>query len=204
MQYVQNFVSDNKGNVAITAAILALPMLLLAGVGIEFSRISSAENNMRATVDNASVDAARLFRLGPRAQKEIEAFINANSGRNTAQVRIRIHKNKIKIDAKDEIETPLLSTIGQPTTEITASVEVNGPSTSGSQGGDKAKKSTPRNDNKREIARLRRVENSLRKSLNQLRQAGNRLPFQTRARLERKLREQLREVRNRIRQLQTA
>ncbi|MEM9279304.1 MAG: TadE/TadG family type IV pilus assembly protein [Pseudomonadota bacterium] len=206
MRLLQTFYSDRQGNVAIIAAILVLPMLMLAGVGIEYSRISSAEKNLQTTVDNAALDAARLFRLGPRAEQELAAFINANSGRNTAQVRIRVHRDKLRIDARDEIDTPLLSTIGEPKSEITASIEVDGNTSTGTQR-DAGQQSKPKPDNKsntKQIARLRKIETRLRQNLDQVRKAGSRLPIQTSQRLERKLREQIREVRRKIRQLQTA
>ncbi|MGI9351118.1 MAG: pilus assembly protein TadG-related protein [Rhizobiaceae bacterium] len=202
--FLSTFFRDCRGNVAIIASLLLLPMLMLAGVGIDYSRISSAEGNLQSTVDNAAFDIARLFSKGPHAARELEALINANSGRNTAQARIRVHRDKIRIEARDVIETPLLSTIGQPETVITASIEVDGNKSTGTSNSDRPKKKTTGQKDSREVARLRRYENVLRENLQRLRQASNRLPYQTRKRLEKQLRDQIREVRTRIRQLPSA
>ena len=201
---LNTFFRDRNGNVAIIASLMLLPMLMLAGVGIDYSRISSAEGNLQATVDNAANDIARLFSRGPHAAGELEALINANSGRNTAQARIRVYRDKIRIEARDVIETPLLSPIGQPETVITASIEVDGNKSTGTSSTERPKKKSAARKNEREVARLRRYEGILRENLNRLREASRRLPYHTRKRLEKQLRDQIREVRARIRQLQSA
>ncbi|MEM7213947.1 MAG: pilus assembly protein TadG-related protein [Pseudomonadota bacterium] len=205
MHLLNEFLENRRGNIAILAAILILPLMMLTGVGIDYTRISSAEGNLQTSLDNAAVDGRRLFRLGPRAEGEIAALINANSGRNTAQVRIRINQNKLRVDVRDEISTPMLSTIGQPKSEVTASIELDGNQFSGSQSQrETGAKETSKPANNREIARLQSYEAQLRKSLDHLRKAGSRLPLQTRQRLQQELRQQLREVRTRIRQLKSA
>jgi len=200
----KRFAEDPKGNVAITGTLLILPILMLAGIAIDYSRISNAEKVLESTIDNASYDSRRLFKLGPRAEKELEAFINANTGRDTAEVQISIHKDKLRIEARDEIDTPLLSTIGQGKSEVTASIEVDGNTSTGSQ--NTVSNDSNRNDQQkiadkaRQREQLESLERSLEKALKRVRQ-NSRITFQLRQRLEADLRAQLRVVRNRIRSL---
>ncbi len=201
----KRFTEDKRGNVAITGTLLILPILMLAGVGIDYSRISNAEKTLESVVDNAAADAQRLFRLGPYAEKELEDLINANTGRDTARVKISINQDKLRIDATDEIDTPLLSTIGQAKSEITASIEVDG-NRQTSVGSEKASTEGSRTDQQKaaETSKkrqsLRRLERNLEESLRQVRMSS-RINYRLRQRIEDDLRKQLRIVRDRIRSL---
>ena len=119
------FFDDKRGNVAMLFGLILLPMLMLVGVAVDYSRISNHEGELQKVVDNAALSINGLANKRNDAARQIEAMINANSGRDTAQVRISIHRDKIRIDARDEIDTPLLSTIGQEKSEITASAELD-------------------------------------------------------------------------------
>ena len=134
MARLVRFVEDRRGNVAMLFGLMLLPMLMLIGVGVDYSRISSHEHELQKVVDNAARSVGNLGNRRSDAARQIEAMINANSGRDSAQVKISIHRDKLRIDARDEIDTPLLSTIGQEKSEITASIELDASRVPGSDG----------------------------------------------------------------------
>ena len=180
------FYEDKRGNVAMLFGILLLPMLMLVGVAIDYSRISHQEGELQKIVDNASMSMDNLRSKRNDAARQIENMINANSGRDTAQVRISVHRDKLRIDARDEIDTPLLSTIGQERSEITASIELD----SNRVPGDGGHGSTPA-INKKQFDKA--FDAQLDEALKQVGMHGNlnRLSPTQRARLKRQLESRL-------------
>lgn len=200
MLLFDKFLSGERGNVAMIFAILALPMIMLGGLGIEYSRVSSAESSLETVVENASQNSTRMFQLGPRAETELEAMINANTGRETAKVDITIDQNTLKIEAWDFINTPLLGTIGRPKSKIYVSLEVDG-----NRSNNTAVRSANRNlkaldglSRSERLAKLRQYEIYLERSLKRLKISGRAIPANKRRQIERTLREGLRSVRNQI------
>jgi len=94
---IKRFIQREDGNVAIIGVLLLLPILMLAGAGVDYSRISSAEDEMKTVVDNTVYNPSMSFHNRPAAEAYIADMINANSGRNTAKVKISINQNKIRI-----------------------------------------------------------------------------------------------------------
>lgn len=127
------FKDCQEGNIAIFASLLLLPVLMLAGVGVEYSRISNQQKVLQSTLDYVPVDPRYAARYRRNAERYLEGFIHANSGRQSAEVNIELHRNMLKIEAKDEIDTPLLGIMGQEKTEITASLEVYVPDNKGNK-----------------------------------------------------------------------
>lgn len=182
----QAFAEDIRGSVAMIFALVLLPILLMVGVGIDYSRIASNKSEMQTVVQNAVETYPNLRAERIDAARQIEAMINANSGRNTADVTISIHQDKMRIEAKDHIDTPMLSTIGQPKSEFTASVEVEAGGASGTT------------SNKRPELSRKEFDDALDAEFDRaLKKAGldgnlNRLSPAQRERLKRKLKRELR------------
>ena len=126
------FWQSKDGNVAVIAALVILPILMLGGVGIVYSRIASARGEMQTVVDSTVLSSGMDFSNRRAAEQRIAAMINGNSGRDTAQVNISVNQNRLRIDASDRLETPLLSTIGQTHSPIEVSLEVPVPGSDGS------------------------------------------------------------------------
>ena len=57
---VRRYRRDEKGNIAIMAAMLALPMLAISGAAVDFSRAVSARSYMGNALDSALLALARL------------------------------------------------------------------------------------------------------------------------------------------------
>jgi len=120
---LQLFINEEKGNIAIIAALLLLPMMMLGGVGIDYSRISAEHSKITASVDSALADPSLYFGSRPQAELAIKQLVDANTGRTSADVDISIQQGKVFIKAQDTIETPLLAFFGQPKTDVIVSHE---------------------------------------------------------------------------------
>jgi len=193
MAVLRHFLQNASGNVATIFGIMILPVLMLAGVGVDYARIASAEENMQQSVDNAVGSLASD--IGSRrisAASEIEGMINANSGRDTAKVRVSIHQNKMRVDAIDEIDTPLLSLIGREKSEITARAELDAPTSKSTIGNKALNSGTPNS-----IA-LQQLERRAEQLMRQLRNNSRLSPSQL-SQMERDLKRQIADLKRKLR-----
>lgn len=189
MHLLNRFLKETRGNVAMIFAILAMPLFILVGLGVDYSRIAHAESDMQKTIDNAAYSMANLYRQRVSAARQIADMINANSGRGTARVRIVVNEDKLRIDAYDTIETPLLSTIGRPQTAVTASVELDANRWQGS--------GSPANS----ADAATQIEKRLEKLMKEIDRAstGEGMSRQQLAKMQRRLERRLRDIQSQLR-----
>ncbi|MGE4252818.1 MAG: pilus assembly protein TadG-related protein [Parvibaculaceae bacterium] len=78
----RRFASDDKANVAAMTALCAIPLVLIAGVAIDSSRLSSARVEAQAATDAAALAAAAAYGTG---NDSYVAIANASFDQNIAQ-----------------------------------------------------------------------------------------------------------------------
>jgi len=61
LQNSRQFARDDRGTTAIIYALVLLPLILVMGLAIDFSRIRSAQSHMQAAVDGATLSSALDF-----------------------------------------------------------------------------------------------------------------------------------------------
>jgi len=162
---------------------------MLAGAGVDYSRISSAEGEMKTVVDNTVYNPSMSF----------HNRLNANSGRNTAEVKISINQNKMRIEARDKIDTPLLGVIDRDTSPIVVVAELDSPTFEGStKVGETVGETLSPSQKVKMRKALRKVELGLEKAVQRAKtqRFGN---VSQRRQLRRFLERQLNEVRRQIR-----
>ncbi len=59
----KRFLKDNRGNVALTTAIMALPLLMGTGIAIDYSLLSRAESALQEAADSAALASAKELGL---------------------------------------------------------------------------------------------------------------------------------------------
>lgn len=121
----KKFIADQKGSIAIQFSILALPLIAVGGVGIDYSRISVAQAGLQSTLDQ------NISNLKPTAfsnRKQMEEYIVSLAGVNmeskTITADISIKEDVLRVSLKDTIKTPALSLMGRPEFEVLASVDI--------------------------------------------------------------------------------
>lgn len=121
----KKFLADKKGSIAIQFSILALPLIAVGGVGIDYSRISVAQAGLQSTLDQ------NISNLKPTAfsnRKQMEEYIVSLAGVNmeskTITAEISIKEDVLRVSLKDTIKTPALSLMGRPEFEVLASVDI--------------------------------------------------------------------------------
>ncbi len=125
MRFLKKFLVDKKGSIAIQFSIVAMPLIAVGGVGIDYSRISVAKAGLQSTLDQ------NISNLKPSAfsnRKQMEAYIVSLAGVNmeskTITADITIKENVLRVSLKDTIKTPALSLMGRPEFEVLASVDI--------------------------------------------------------------------------------
>lgn len=125
MLFLKKFLADKKGSIAIQFSIVAMPLIAVGGVGIDYSRISVAQAGLQSTLDQ------NISNLKPSAfsnRKQMEAYIVSLAGVNmeskTITADITIKENVLRVSLTDTIKTPALSLMGRPEFEVLASVDI--------------------------------------------------------------------------------
>ena len=119
------FWRNEHGNFAIIFCLAAVPVLGIAGMALDYSRISAAEGRLQAAVDSGLLAAAT--EAGSRTsglQLLAAGFIEANMGEVPVEVKTTVDPHKIRIEAKHDLALPVLAAIGKPTIEISAHGEL--------------------------------------------------------------------------------
>jgi Flp pilus assembly protein TadG len=81
MKRLSKFISDTKGNVGMMFGLLSIPLLLAAGVAIDFGRVHSTRAILQAAVDAAAFAGGTARQNFTRAdlQRIVEAFLRRNN-----------------------------------------------------------------------------------------------------------------------------
>lgn len=100
---VSKFLANEEGNVALIVAILALPLLLGAGITIDYTLLTRAENALQTAADNAALASAKELTLSNSNQETLqqlsEDFVLAN-----LQQTLDIDKSGNTVDVKTVID----------------------------------------------------------------------------------------------------
>ena len=125
MRLFKKFLADKKGSIAIQFSIVAIPLIAVGGVGIDYSRISVAKAGLQSTLDQ------NISNLKPSAfsnRKQMEDYIVSLAGVNmeskTITADISIKEDVLRVSLKDTIKTPAFSLMGRPEFEVLTSVDI--------------------------------------------------------------------------------
>lgn len=124
---LKRFRDNESGNVIMILALSILPLLAVAGFAIDFSRMYSAKVQLRASLDNAVLSAAKINTVGNpeelvdnwvRSQMDTNGFGDFAIDVNT---NADVNRNARNISASATIELPMLvmQVFGRESAEIT-------------------------------------------------------------------------------------
>jgi Flp pilus assembly protein TadG len=114
------FATEDKGNVASIFALTAIPVVMIAGIAIDSSRLSSARLHVQSAVDSAALSAAAAYGTGNNNYESIaNAQLDANLAQSseltdanlTTHVSVDTTNNTLTMTASGNIPTTL-TTIG--------------------------------------------------------------------------------------------
>jgi Flp pilus assembly protein TadG len=113
--------SDDKANAAPLTALCAIPLVMIAGVAIDSSRLSSARVEVQAAVDAAALNAAAAYGTGSDGYVAIaDASFDQNVAQNdvlakaniVTDVKVNKDDNTLTMTASGNIPTTLMRIAG--------------------------------------------------------------------------------------------
>ncbi|MEL7153854.1 MAG: pilus assembly protein TadG-related protein [Pseudomonadota bacterium] len=120
----REFARNESGNFAIILSILALPILALAGLGLDYARIHRAETQLQSSVDAAIAAAASQRGTVASMQRTVSDFIETNYPDGRVSVKTLVDTFVMRVEAKQEVSTSVLAAMGSPEVQISASAKL--------------------------------------------------------------------------------
>ncbi len=118
------FISCRRGNFGIIFALAAVPVLGIAGLALDYSRISSAKDRLQSSVDSAIVAAAASGAEVAQMQAIVADFVEVNFGEAGVAVKTTINSHDMRVEATYVLDLALMSAVGKPQAQIVAQAEL--------------------------------------------------------------------------------
>src|SRR4051794_34423785 len=113
MGVFQKFPQDQAGNVAISFALVLLPLTALAGAAIDYSRATATKEQLQATTDSAALTAARLSSSSDNQRVTIaKSFFPANGAATDPGATVTVSKGTVTIDATRPYRPSFMNIVG--------------------------------------------------------------------------------------------
>jgi hypothetical protein len=125
--WIGRFGRCERGNFAIIASLVAVPLFGVAGLALDYARIHAAQDKLQTAVDSAALAAAASGEPVHVMQSIVNDFVKANFGDETVEIETEIGVDKLEVKAHYRIATPILAAAGQPRSDIVARAEIMSP-----------------------------------------------------------------------------
>ncbi|MFZ1815460.1 MAG: TadE/TadG family type IV pilus assembly protein [Rhizobiaceae bacterium] len=180
------FLRNESGNFAIIFSICALPLLGLAGMVVDYSRMRSAEQQLQAAVDTAAIAAANGGRDVNDMRRIAAAFVESNAPDYEVDVDTSVQGHKLTIVAETKLALPIMSAVGHPVANISVTTEIESPRLLG--GGSVAMHDASG-------ITSRQLESAIQQARQQIRQLTRNMPQAKRQRIEKRLEAEIKRLR---------
>ena len=140
---IKRFLRDRIASIAPIFAVMAVPIILVAGAATDVTRHHNANEHVQMALDAAGLAAAREARLNPNtsnaelvaiAQSYFDAQLASEAELSMKKIQLKQAGADIKLSVKGEVPTSFmriigrqsmpLETLSQVTSSVTATVEV--------------------------------------------------------------------------------
>jgi hypothetical protein len=124
IRHARKFAGCERGNFGIVFALVAVPVVGIAGMALDYSRISSTRESLQASVDAAITAAAVNGGQVAAMQHTVSDFIDANFHGDGVKVTTTVNSSDMRVEARYMLDLPVLAALGKSQVEIIASAEV--------------------------------------------------------------------------------
>lgn len=121
---IRSFANDERGNFGIIFAVIALPVIALAGLGLDYARISRAESQLQSSVDTAIAAAASQGGTVAAMQRTVSDFIESNYEGKGVSVRTFVDTHTMRVQARQNLAMSVLAAVGKPQMEISVDAKL--------------------------------------------------------------------------------
>ncbi len=123
------FRKDESGAVALVMGLAVIPLVMAAGLAVDYGNAVSVQARLQAAVDAAALATGREANLSETELTRIaNDYFNSNFGQpanvGPAEVTLSISGNDITVEARVEVRNYLTRVVGLDTTPISAKSEV--------------------------------------------------------------------------------
>lgn len=113
------------GNVGITFALSAVPLLSLSGIALDYTRALKSEHMLQTAADAAALSAARQGNYSDQQRRDMaeamfEAHMSANGLKDTVTPQIGVSGQTINIDIALDVPTTFARLAGQSSFRVAA------------------------------------------------------------------------------------
>lgn len=124
-----NFWASQNGTVAVIFALAAVPLLLAAGVALDYSQAQRYQSELQVATDAAILAAGtqsnkNLSELEAIADSYFESNININSGVEISHTQLQQSGNALTYNVTASVDTVLLKVLGIESIDLQAKSEV--------------------------------------------------------------------------------
>lgn len=108
-KFCRSFLKDTQGNIAIMTAGVGLPMLLLLGFVVDYSRSGHSEVEVRAALDSAALASVMPTGLSNKAREDLAREVFAQEYTGTAAVTLdaAVTSGRVELTGHGTVETTL-------------------------------------------------------------------------------------------------
>ncbi|WP_162841518.1 pilus assembly protein [Salaquimonas pukyongi] len=125
---IKGFPRDVRGNFSVILALAALPIMICAGVAVDYSSLSRERTMLQNSVDAAILAVGQSFeKKGKRkVRRELRNYLKANMGNaayrqiDDLDIDINRRKHTLTVSAKGQIDTSFMMLAGKDKLEYTA------------------------------------------------------------------------------------
>ena len=132
---MKKFLKNTSGNIAITASLLTIPLILAAGVAVDYSEFSRKKSSLQNATDAATLAVAHDLQKSTQAEiaAKVDAYLKSNlpeqqySEIQNINITIGAAKEKITIQTEGIYPTALMHLAGIPTLNYAPQSVINVP-----------------------------------------------------------------------------
>jgi hypothetical protein len=112
---ITRFRRDSGGNFAIIFALALVPVMGIAGMAMDYSRMAAASEKLQTATDAAAIAAAASPGESTEQMERIAAeFVAANYPDQPVEVETKISGHEMTVTASIELRLPVMSAVGKP------------------------------------------------------------------------------------------
>ncbi len=126
------FKRDQRGNVAIIFGLAAIPLMLGAGMAVDYARAVTTKNSLQSASDAAALAAASLSGVSDderiaMAKNVFQANFKASGGVTPGPLKVTFVEGGVRVTQKAKVDTVLMKLAGVEDIELSTKAEVNLP-----------------------------------------------------------------------------
>lgn len=131
VSHLRRFLKDRRGNIAMMFGFMLVPIMSLAGAGLDYARFINRTTQLQAAVDAAALEGAKTtsvstFSSGQSAAtKMFNADISTDSYTTVSALNITQSGNNIVVTATGTIKTTITALLGISTVPFTVTAQAN-------------------------------------------------------------------------------